>query len=112
MSDLIVTKDLVQGFINSGDRFPVDFEDAWQWLGYSTKQKAKNTLLKNFECGQDFNVNQSVKVQDEGGRRVSRPFELITLTVECFKELGMLAGTEKGKQVRKFASTILNASGL
>jgi hypothetical protein len=40
--------------IKSESRFPVDFDDAWQWIGYSSKQKALESLYKNFEAGTDF----------------------------------------------------------
>ena len=102
MSDLIVTKDLVQSFINSGDRFPVDFDNAWQWLGYSTKQKAKNRLIDNFESGIDYTINLKVKRVEGNRGGGSVRYEEIRLTVDCFKELGMLAGTEQGKLVRKY----------
>jgi anti-repressor protein len=99
MSDNIIafSQTLAQEYISSNDPFPVDFDDAWQWLGYSTKQKCKTKLGNNFESGLDYNLNQTVKVQNEGGRSVSRPFEEIKLTIDCFKSLAMMAGTEKGK---------------
>ena len=31
-----------------------------------------------------------------------RPSELILLTIDCFKSLGMMAGTEQGKVIRKY----------
>lgn len=34
--------------------FPVNFDDAWQWIGYSSKQKAKSKLTNNFEEDIDF----------------------------------------------------------
>ena len=88
--------------LNSGNDYPVDFDEAWQWLGYATKQKAEKKLKQNFEEGIDFNLNQTVKVQTEGARQVSRPYTEIMLTVDCFKSLGMTAGTEQGKQIRKY----------
>lgn len=102
MSDIILSQALIQSFVEATEQFPVNFDDAWQWLEYSTKQKAKNRLLSAFECGIDYNINLSVKVQVEGERQVSRPFEEISLTANCFKELGMLAGTAKGKEIRRY----------
>lgn len=96
------SQDLAVTLVNSDDQFPVNFDDAWQWLGYATKQKAKNKLLNNFEQGLDFNLNQMVKVQNEGSRVVSRPYEQIMLTVECLKSLGMMAGTSQGREIRKY----------
>jgi anti-repressor protein len=96
------SQELAQEYINSNDLFPVDFDNAWQWLGYSTKQKAKTKLENNFDKDLDYNVNQTVKVQNEGGRTVSRPYDAIFLTIDCFKSLAMMAGTSQGKQVRLY----------
>ena len=102
MSSLSFTQDLALSLYNSLEQFPIDFEDAWQWLGYSTKQKAKTKLVNNFEESIDFNLNQTVRVQNEGSRQVSRPIEQINLTIDCFKSLGMMAGTQAGKIIRKY----------
>lgn len=99
---LEITKDLVQSLVNSENQFPVDFDDAWQWLGYSTKQKAKNKLVDSFECGQDYTLNLKVKRVEGNRGGGSTKFEEIRLTVDCFKEMGMLAGTEQGKLVRRY----------
>lgn len=96
------SKELAITLLDSDQEFPVDFDNAWQWLGYATKQKAEKKLKQNFEEGVDFNLNQTVKVQTEGARQVSRPYTEIMLTVDCFKSLGMTAGTEQGKQIRKY----------
>lgn len=95
-------KELALVLLNSSEEFPVDFDKAWQWLGYATKQKAQRKLEQHFEECVDFNLNQSVKVQTEGSRSVSRPYTQIMLTIDCFKSLGMMAGTEQGKQIRKY----------
>lgn len=81
---------LKQEYMSSNETFPIDFDDAWQWLGYSTKQKAKTKLVNNFKTGLDFNLTQTVKVQNEGTRTVSRPYEEIKLTIDCFKSLAMM----------------------
>jgi anti-repressor protein len=99
------SQELAQEYINSNDLFPVDFDNAWQWLGYSTKQKAKTKLENNFDKDLDYNVNQTVKVQNEGGRTVSRPYDAIFLTIDCFKSLAMMAGTS---QVNKSDFTFLS----
>ena len=88
--------------VKSAEPYPVDFDEAWQWVGYSTKQKGLESLEKNFEKGVDFNLNQEVKVQIEGTRNVKRPFTAIFLTTDCFKAFCMMAGTDKGKEVRRY----------
>jgi anti-repressor protein len=39
---------VAQSLVESNEKFPVDFDDAWQWLEYSRKDNAKTNLLK---CG-------------------------------------------------------------
>ncbi|WP_013325676.1 hypothetical protein [Gloeothece verrucosa] len=82
--------------IQSNDPFPVDFEQAWNWIAYSTKQKAKNKLLNNFEKGIDY-LTEWVKTPSGG-----RPSESIKLSIDCFKSFGMMAGTQKGKEIRRY----------
>lgn len=53
---LTFSQDLAIALVNSDDRFPVDFDEAWQWLGYSTKQAAKKKLTRNFEEGLDYST--------------------------------------------------------
>lgn len=54
--------------VQSDKPFPVDFEQAWRWIGYSTKQKAKNKLTNNFEEEIDF-LTEWLKTPT-GGRQV------------------------------------------
>nr|WP_290224205.1 hypothetical protein [Trichocoleus desertorum] len=88
--------ELALALVRSADPFPIDFDDAWQWVGYSSKQKAKNKLLNHFEEGIDF-LTKRLK-NSQGGR----PSELIQLTIDCFKSFGMMAGTDKGKEIRRY----------
>ena len=88
-------KELALSLVNSEDNFPIDFEDAWQWLGFSTKASAKRKL-NHFNEGIDFSTSW-LKTPDGG-----RPSEFIRLTVDCFKSLAMMAGTEKGRETRQY----------
>ena len=88
--------------LNSTDLFPADFEQAWRWIGYSTKQKAKNKLANNFEERIDYTITQMVKRVEGNRGGGSVQFESIRLTVDCFKSLGMMAGTQKGKEIRRY----------
>jgi phage anti-repressor protein len=90
------SKELALSLLGSGKEYPVDFEDAWQWLGYSSKQAAKKKLTRNFEQGEDY-LSEWMKTPDGG-----RPSESIYLTVDCFKALGMMSGTEQGKTTRQY----------
>ncbi|MBL1177632.1 MAG: hypothetical protein FWK01_21495 [Pantanalinema sp. GBBB05] len=87
---------LVRSLLESDEEFPVDLDDAWRWIGYSSKQKAKDKLTLNFIEGVDF-LTEWLK---KGGR--GRSSEQIVLTIDCFKSLAMMAGTERGREVRQY----------
>lgn len=88
--------ELALALFQSTDPFPVDFEQAWRWIGYKAKRNAKEVLLNNFKEGVDF-LRSSTKTPTGG-----RPSESIWLTIDCFKSQGMMAGTEKGKEIRHY----------
>ena len=107
MSDF--TPIVALSIIESEDRFPICFDDAVEWLGYSSKQKARNKLVNHFETGIDYTiaVTQTVKSDNHAGLSVQEQGVLarksnIRLTIDCFKQLGMMAGTQKGKQIRRY----------
>lgn len=79
-------------------KFVVDLDNIWEWLGFATKQKAKNLLIKNFQENEDYTTQQSKQVH------CGRNREQILMNVETFKGLCMLANTEKGKKTRKYYS--------
>lgn len=55
-----------------------------------------------FTEGVDFNPFKNDRVQNEGGRAVSRTVDDAQLTIDMAKELCMLQRTEKGKQARQY----------
>jgi phage anti-repressor protein len=91
--------ELAQDLYHSAEQFPVDFDLGWQWLGYTRKDSAKKKLLNHFKEGEDFILQQTAEPTPAGGYSNR---ENIKLTVNCFKEMGMMAGTEKGRDVRKY----------
>jgi len=97
MSD-IFSIELAKQLINSQYPFPVDFNDAWIWLDYSTKANAKRFLIENFDEGIDFIINDEPTTTGIQ----ANPNQNILLTIDCLKMWGMMAGTEKGKEVRKY----------
>jgi phage anti-repressor protein len=92
--------ELAIALLQSSDPFPIDFDDAWQWIGYSSKQKARNKLFHNFEPEIDYTVLLTHLVKQTGRGGHNR--EQISLTIDCFKSLAMMAGTSKGKEVRQY----------
>ncbi|QSJ14159.1 hypothetical protein JYQ62_19675 [Nostoc sp. UHCC 0702] len=91
--------ELVKNFVESADEFPVDFDDAWRWIGYSRKDNAKTVLIQNFEINLDFLIFQEMVNRPQGGGRYR---ECIKLTVDCFKSFCMMSGTSKGREVRQY----------
>jgi phage anti-repressor protein len=90
----------------------IDFDWAYLALGYSTKGNAKRMLTSYFEQDFDYFVvtsNESASalpyeifaIEVEKSKQ-GRPVEKIYLTVECFKEMGMLAKSESGKRIRRY----------
>jgi phage anti-repressor protein len=75
--------------------FPVNFDDAWQWLGYSRKDAALRAFLSfNFSENIDFHIS----VENSGGR----PTNDYSLSIECFKDWAMMSQTSQGKLVRQY----------
>jgi phage anti-repressor protein len=75
-------------------------------IGFSTKQKAKELLTKNFDKNIHFTcidgvINPQVK-NPKGGR----PTKTTLMTVETFKRLCMLENTDKTKAVRQYYITL------
>lgn len=87
--------EVVRLFMESKEEFPVELDDAWKWLGFRRKEAAKLLLLDAFIEGLDF-------FRGPGKATGGRPSEVFMLTVDCFKSLGMMANTEKGREVRKY----------
>jgi phage anti-repressor protein len=97
MSNISFSIQIAQKLIDSSDQFPVDFDLAWQWLEYSKKSNAKRFLIENFEEGTDFLIKEHSTVTTFG-----KTEEKILLTIDCTKMWGMMCGTAKGKEVRKY----------
>ncbi|OYD95912.1 hypothetical protein CDG77_10175 [Nostoc sp. 'Peltigera membranacea cyanobiont' 213] len=84
----------IKNAVESEVEFSVNFDDAWQWLEYSRKDAAKRVLVANFESNIDY-----LTVHNKVERQIT---EDIHLTGDCFKQLAMLSGTAKGKEVRLY----------
>ena len=97
--------ELAYQIYSSPEQFPIDLDLAWQWLGYSRKDPAKRNLLNSgFVVDEDYSLKQALgtihSTVDSTQSLFGKPKECIMLTIDCFKMLSMMAGTEQGKQVR------------
>lgn len=91
------SQELAQQLFDSTEEFPVDFDRGWQWLEFSTKGNAKRSFEKaGFIEGIDFCSFIRNDKREIGATQT----EVMRLTCDCFKMWGMMAGTEKGKEVR------------
>jgi phage anti-repressor protein len=91
-----LSEGLIFDLIRSKEQFPIDLDDAWQWLGYAEKRNALKVLRSRFYEGLDFSPSSAKSPQ--GGR----PSDQYWITVDCFKCLGMLATTERGNEIRQY----------
>lgn len=55
-----------------------------------------------FVEGEDFNPVKNVRVQDEGGRQVSREIDDAQITIEMAKQICMIQRTDIGRQYREY----------
>ena len=94
-----LTSGLVFSIVKSEEEFPIDFDDAWKWIGYSTKGNGKRVFESaRFTEGDDFQI---FIINDKKSER-GRPRQKIKLTADCFKTFCMMAGTQKGREVRAY----------
>jgi phage anti-repressor protein len=85
---------IIQSYLQSSEKFPVPFEEYWQWVGYSRKDVAKRVLEANFTQDADYSTLR---------RKVERQWvDEISLSNDCAKNFAMLAQTDTGKQVRNY----------
>lgn len=78
-----------EGIAQSQDAYPVDFDQVWRWIEYSSKQKGQEALEANFVEGIDFLLNPTV--EQKAGRGGHNRTE-INITTDCFKQFCMMAG--------------------
>lgn len=88
-----------------GIEFPIDFDNVWRPLKYSTKSNAKRALQKGLIEGEDFIIcddpdNHGVSSVQELGAKTAT--EKILLTVDGFKHFCLMARTEQGRQTRRY----------
>jgi phage anti-repressor protein len=98
MNELVELKERFEAVAQSSEEFPIDFDDAWQWIGYSTKGNALRVLQDNFDGGTDY----LSKLINRSDGKPGKSYRAYFLAVDCFKSFCMVAGTEKGKEVRKY----------
>lgn len=86
------------------DRPTVSARELHEFLEVSTEYRHwfPRMCEYGFTEGQDFNPFKNDRVQNEGGRLVSRTVDDAQLTIDMAKEICMLQRNEKGKQARQY----------
>ncbi len=86
------------------DRPTVSARDLHEFLEVSTEYRHwfPRMCEYGFAEGQDFNPFKNDRVQNEGGRLVTRTVDDAQLTIEMAKEICMLQRNERGKQARQY----------
>ncbi|MBD2099175.1 hypothetical protein H6F90_29355 [Trichocoleus sp. FACHB-591] len=85
--------ELALALVQSADSFLIDFDEASQRLSYSSKQRACKKLINSFDKGTDF------LIKGLESSPCGRSSELIALTSDYLKSLGMMAATGKLKEI-------------
>lgn len=79
--------------------YPINLENVYKMLGFSTKGNSKRVLENNFTVDEDY---KEVFITRDKNSKGGRPEEEIMLNVDTFKNLCMLVKTDKGKEIRKY----------
>ena len=79
--------------------FVIDLDHIWKWLGFSTKQKAKDLLKDNFKLDFDYKTVFNLEVKNSKG---GRPSEKIMLNIKTFKKMCLKANTSKANDIHEY----------
>ena len=93
--------------------FAIDFNGIWRWLGFSTKQKAKELLFKYFIIEIDYkieliNMNEDKTIFNLLGENKlreetrGRKTDIVLITINTFKRFCMKANTKKAVQIHEY----------
>lgn len=96
MISLLATA-IAESLCEDSAQFPVDFNYAWQWLGYDSKEGAKTSFLEmGFVVELDFIIDRTESTFEN-----PFPPQQIGMTVECLKTWALMVGSEQSCLIRK-----------
>jgi hypothetical protein len=87
---------------NKRTDFVIDLDNVWGWLGFSTKQKAKQMLEKNFIIDKDYKISLNLAVRQADVTHGGHNKETFLLNIETFKKYCMKAGTKKSTEIHDY----------
>lgn len=91
-------------FLNydSENDFVIDLDNIWKWLGFSTKQKAKFLLEKQFLINKDYTILLTPQVKQTNDMKGGHNREIFMLNTETFKKFCLKAGTKKADEIHDY----------
>jgi len=92
------------GFLNydSTTDFVIDFDNVWEWLGFSNKANSKRLLEKQFIIDKDYKVRVIFGDEQTKHTKGGHNREIIMLNVETFKKFCLKAGTKKADEIHDY----------
>jgi phage anti-repressor protein len=80
--------------------YPINLENVFKMIGFANKGNAMKTIKSNFTLDEDYKTSffRSENRTKEGGKDNQN----VMLNIDTFKNLCMLAKTDKGKEIRKY----------
>lgn len=79
--------------------YPINLENVYKMIGFANKGNAMKTIKSNFIENEDYKTSLLPKEKSSWGGSGK---DEIMLNVDTFKNLCMMAKTDKGKQIRKY----------
>jgi phage anti-repressor protein len=82
------------------NEFVIDFDDVWEFVGFSRKDNALRKLENDLDKDVDYIFFLRTEEKTMEGR--GRPVKKIMLKLNSLKEFCILANTDIGKQIRRY----------
>lgn len=87
---------------NQTTDFIIDMDNIWKWLGFSTKQKSKLLLEKNFIIDKDYKISLNQQDKQTNDTRGGHNKQIFLLNIRTFKLFCIKAGTEKANEIHEY----------
>lgn len=97
-----VLDELIGELVDIEDLFPVNVDDVWKKIGYTTKGNAKKALSTQFQEGIDFIVTAGGKKRSDGSEtRGGHNKQTIMLTKSCENQLALAYAVMGRRDIKK-----------
>lgn len=100
----------IRAFQDKGNEYPVDFDEAWNFLGYSTKANALRKVKRGgFKEEIDFKCVKGGVVFDTDGSYKGHSPDKYYMTTRAFEKCALSAKIERGSLVRDYFLAVKQA---